>query len=242
MLILNIGPARKAPGVAKEAHLDAALKERIDQMVHSEPVFLFMKGNPTFPQCGFSNQVNQILKAFDVPFGHFDVLSDMDVRQGIKEYADWPTIPQLYVKGEFLGGCDIVREMWESGELQEALQEAFPGRSVKGPEPPAKPEDITPAQAKAMMAEDGPRFLDVRTPQEREAASIGGFDLLDQNKAREMVETWARETPLVFICHFGGRSAQAAEFFAQQGFKKVYNVQGGIDLWSQEVDPSVPRY
>ncbi len=222
--------------------MDAALKERLEKMVQSEPVFLFMKGNPTFPQCGFSNQVNQILKAFDVPFGHFDVLSDMDVRQGVKEFSDWPTIPQLYVRGEFIGGCDIVREMWESGELKDTLREAFPDREIEGPEPPAKPQNITPAQAKEMMAGEGRRFLDVRAPEEREAAAVEGFELLDQNLAREMVEQWDRKTELVFMCHYGGRSAQAAEYFANQGFKTVYNVEGGIDAWSQTVDDSVPRY
>jgi len=93
-------------------------QQRIDEMVKSKPVFLFMKGTPDFPQCGFSMRAVSILKALDVPFGTFDVLSDMEVRQGIKDYANWPTIPQLYVKGEFLGGSDIMMEMWEQGELE----------------------------------------------------------------------------------------------------------------------------
>ena len=97
--------------------MDTQLKERIQKLIESEPVFLFMKGNPTFPQCGFSNQVTQILKGYGIPFGHFDVLSDMEVRKGIKDFSDWPTIPQLYVKGEFVGGCDIITEMTLSGEL-----------------------------------------------------------------------------------------------------------------------------
>lgn len=222
--------------------MDAQLKEKISNLIASDKVFLFMKGNPTFPQCGFSNQVTQILKAYDIPFGHFDVLSDQDVRQGIKEYSDWPTIPQLYIKEEFIGGCDIVREAWESGELEQWLQASFPDKEVKGPKPPSRPKNITPAEAKEMMSKEGVRGLDVRTPDERQQACVEGFDLLDQNLAREIVNGWDKETPLVFICHFGGRSAQACDYFAQQGFQSVFNVQGGIDAWSQTVDESIPRY
>ena len=222
--------------------MDAQLKERISKMIDSDPIFLFMKGNPTFPQCGFSNQVVQILKAFDIPFGHFDVLTDMEVRQGIKEYSEWPTIPQLYIKSELVGGCDIVRETWESGELQQTLQEAFPDRTISGPSPPAKPRNITPAEAKAMMGQAGARFLDVRTPEEREMASVPGFELLDQELAQTIVKDWEKATPMIFMCHFGGRSSQACEYFAQQGFQKIFNVQGGIDAWAQTVDESISRY
>lgn len=97
-------------------------QQRIDEMVKTNKVFLFMKGTPDFPQCGFSMRAVSILKALDVPFGTFDVLSDMEVRQGIKQYANWPTIPQLYVNGEFLGGSDIMMEMWEAGELDDAVK------------------------------------------------------------------------------------------------------------------------
>src|SRR5215469_4776844 len=96
--------------------------DRIKQDVTSNPVVLFMKGTPVFPQCGFSAAVVQILSHIGVKFKGIDVLTDPEIRQGIKEYSSWPTIPQLYVKGEFVGGCDIVREMFESGELQELLQ------------------------------------------------------------------------------------------------------------------------
>ncbi len=98
--------------------------ERIDSMVKSYPIMLFMKGTPNAPQCGFSAIVANILKDQGAKFASFDVLADPEIRQGIKEYADWPTIPQLYVKGEFVGGCDIVREMWESGELAPLLASA----------------------------------------------------------------------------------------------------------------------
>jgi monothiol glutaredoxin len=98
--------------------------QRIDATVKSEPVVLFMKGTPQFPQCGFSGQVVQILDYLGVPFKGVNVLEDDDVRNGIKEYASWPTIPQLYIKGEFVGGCDIVREMFQSGELSACFEEA----------------------------------------------------------------------------------------------------------------------
>ena len=95
--------------------------DRIKQDVSSNPVVLFMKGTPVFPQCGFSAAVVQILTHMGVKFKGVDVLTDPEIRQGIKEYSSWPTIPQLYVKGEFVGGCDIVREMFESGELKSLL-------------------------------------------------------------------------------------------------------------------------
>jgi monothiol glutaredoxin len=96
----------------------------IDKAVKSNDVMLFMKGTPQFPQCGFSSQVVQILDYLGVPFESMNVLADGDVRQGIKEYSNWPTIPQLYVKGEFVGGCDIVREMFQSGELAAHLTDS----------------------------------------------------------------------------------------------------------------------
>ena len=98
------------------------VQQRIKQQVESHPVVLFMKGTPQFPQCGFSASVVQVLKACGVKDLHtVNVLEDPDIRQGIKDFANWPTIPQLYVKGEFVGGADIVREMHQSGELQKLL-------------------------------------------------------------------------------------------------------------------------
>ncbi len=95
--------------------------DRIKQDVSANPVVLFMKGTPVFPQCGFSAAVVQILTHLGVKFKGIDVLTDPEIRQGIKEYSSWPTIPQLYVKGEFIGGCDIIREMFETGELKDLL-------------------------------------------------------------------------------------------------------------------------
>ena len=97
---------------------------RIADLVKTNNVVLFMKGTPLFPQCGFSSKAISILDHLGVQYETVDVLQDMEIRQGIKEYSDWPTIPQLYVKGEFLGGSDIMMEMYEAGELQDALSAA----------------------------------------------------------------------------------------------------------------------
>ena len=101
---------------------DATVIDRIKQDISDNTVLLYMKGTPVFPQCGFSAAVVQILTHLGVKFKGVDVLSDPEIRQGIKEFSSWPTIPQLYVKGEFVGGSDIVREMFESGELNQLLQ------------------------------------------------------------------------------------------------------------------------
>jgi monothiol glutaredoxin len=98
-------------------------RERIEKLINDNPVVLFMKGTPVFPQCGFSATVVQILSHLGVKFKGIDVLADSSVREGIKEFSSWPTIPQLYVKGEFVGGCDIIREMFETGELQQMFEE-----------------------------------------------------------------------------------------------------------------------
>ena len=99
------------------------VSDRIQQEVSDNPVVLYMKGTPVFPQCGFSAAVVQILSHIGVKFKGIDVLADPEIRQGIKEFSNWPTIPQLYVKGEFVGGSDIVREMFQSGELKPLLVE-----------------------------------------------------------------------------------------------------------------------
>ncbi|MBT3790980.1 MAG: Grx4 family monothiol glutaredoxin [Alphaproteobacteria bacterium] len=102
---------------------DNPVNDRIQQEVDSSDVVLFMKGSPIFPQCGFSSTVVQVLTHVGVKFKGIDVLQDQQIREGIKQFSEWPTIPQLYVKGEFVGGCDIVREMFESGELASMFTE-----------------------------------------------------------------------------------------------------------------------
>ncbi len=105
--------------------MDPSTKARIETLVASSPIFVFMKGSKLMPQCGFSNNVVQILHSLGVAFETFDVLADPEIRQGIKEFSSWPTIPQVYVKGEFIGGSDILIEMYNSGELREKLEIAL---------------------------------------------------------------------------------------------------------------------
>ena len=99
------------------------IKEKIKNLIDDNQVCLFMKGTPDAPQCGFSMAVSNVLKHLNVDFKGINVLEDENLRQGIKDYSDWPTIPQLYVKQEFIGGCDIVKEMFEKGELKKLLEE-----------------------------------------------------------------------------------------------------------------------
>ena len=110
--------------------LDQTTRDHIQSLIASAPVVLFMKGDRGAPQCGFSAQVVQILSGYGVPYATADVLRFPDVRQGIKEYANWPTIPQLYVNGEFVGGCDIIIEMHEAGELGELLEKVTPAEDA----------------------------------------------------------------------------------------------------------------
>lgn len=302
------------------------VKERIEALVKADEIVLFMKGTRTAPQCGFSSTVVQILDQYLPEYTTIDVLADPEIREGVKDYASWPTIPQLYVSGEFVGGCDIVREMDAQGELVPAL-----GDAARMPEPPEieirdraaavfreaaqdaeagerlrltidtrfrhdlalsspDPNDVTvtatgvtlimdpatarrargliidyveqpqagfqmdnpnapptvglvsPTEAKAIVEQEaGACFIDVRTPREREVAKIEGTTLLTQETLDELLAL-PKDTPLVFHCHHGQRSQQAALHFLDQGFTRVYNVVGGIDAWSTEVDSSVPRY
>ena len=103
--------------------MDSHVADRIRQEIQRNDVVLFMKGTPVFPQCGFSAAVVQVLSHLGVKFNGIDVLQDPGLRQGIKEFSNWPTVPQLYVKGEFVGGCDIIRGMFQAGELQSLLEE-----------------------------------------------------------------------------------------------------------------------
>ncbi len=105
--------------------MNADTKNRIDSLIAKNKVMVFMKGTKLMPQCGFSNNVVQILNILGVPFETFDVLSDPDIRQGIKEYSNWPTIPQVYLNGEFLGGSDILIELYQNGQLQEMMTVAL---------------------------------------------------------------------------------------------------------------------
>ena len=103
--------------------MEVKIKDKIENIVKENNVCLFMKGTPEVPQCGFSMAVSNVLKHLEINFKGINVLEDPEIREGIKQYSDWPTIPQLYVKGEFIGGCDIVKEMFEKGELQNKFKE-----------------------------------------------------------------------------------------------------------------------
>jgi monothiol glutaredoxin len=307
--------------------LDEAVHQEITQLIESNEVVLFMKGTRQAPQCGFSATVVGILDSILPSYHTVDVLSAPHIREGIKTFSSWPTIPQLYAKGEFIGGCDIIQEMLGSGELYQtlgvepvetvqpridvspaatvALRQAFeqhggPGRELHlsvdasfqshlsiSPRTPADVEAITSdltilldpisasradgiqidvadtpdgqafkvdnpnapqvqmmtvAELKALIDSGEPfELLDVRTPEERAIASIPGALLLNESEAAR-IEGLPRETRLVLHCHHGGRSQQAAEQFVVLGFTQVFNVVGGIDAWSQQVDPEVPRY
>jgi monothiol glutaredoxin len=307
--------------------LDPATRKKIEQLVTSDPVVLFMKGSRSFPQCGFSASVVNILNTLIPKYATVNILSDQDVRTGMKEFSDWPTFPQLFIRGEFVGGADIVRQMHESGELEtklgdlvapakaptvtvspraakelgEALKEAGPGDvihltitpawehqldlgpkeashvivqsngvtlqldrasagrgdgvvidfieaadgagfKIDNPNRPATVKEIAAKELKALL--DSGRvshFYDVRTDKERGIAKIAGAKPLD-DAAMAAIEALPKDTALAFHCHHGGRSRGAAEHFLKLGFKNVYNLAGGIEAWSRDVDPGVPRY
>jgi len=307
--------------------LEPATRARIQSLIDANDVLLFMKGNREAPQCGFSATVIGLLDQLVPDYATFDILSDPEIREGVKEFSSWPTIPQLYVKGEFLGGCDIVEETFASGELHERLgvergdvttadiritkaaaeqlrlasADAPPGHALHlgvdarfqsrlylGPaqdggleiesegivlrldsltagraqgavidlvkarggaafrvQLPAAPNAVQSLVVKDLKAllDSGTAFelFDVRTPDERATAHIEGSVLMDPEQARR-IEDLPRDTMLVFHCHHGGRSQAAAEHFAAMGFVNVHNVAGGIDAWSLEVDPAIPRY
>ena len=217
--------------------------QRIADIVGANDVVLFMKGSPVFPQCGFSAAVVQALTLVGVKFKGIDVLQDSDIRDGIKEFTNWPTIPQLYVKNEFVGGCDIIEELSGNGELADVLKSAYPDREFTPPPPPAEVQEVSSVEASEILKNQPEiAILDVRPPEERAKAALDNSRMLDNHTAQEILDSWDPETPMMLICHQGIRSRQAAQYFTSQGFQQVYNVSDGIDGWSQTVDSSIPRY
>jgi len=298
---------------------------QIASLIEQNTVVLFMKGTPDMPQCGFSATAVGILNDLGVEFRGVNVLADPAIRSGIKSFSQWPTIPQLYIGKEFVGGSDIVKQMSENGELHEMLGIEFvepvaptititdamkqaiaaagtgPGEYARfvvsnrfqyqlgidrqkdgdflvesngiqilvdrgsakrsdgvtldfeagtgggvlidNPNEPAQVRHLDVRSLAAMLEGDrNLRLIDVRTPAERETADLSPrAELLDQAKATEL-EALDKDTNLIFFCHHGGRSARVAQQFVDLGFRKVFNVQGGIDAWSMFVDSSVPRY
>ena len=306
--------------------LDPAVRARIESLLATNPVVLFMKGNPNAPQCGFSSKAVGALDAAGADYAHVDVLSDPEIREGIKAYGDWPTIPQLYIRGELVGGSDIILQMAGSGELHAALGLPAPDRTppaiiitpaaadllrkaiddagdgyalqididkgfnarlqlaprdeaaiasesagiraqfdlasaararglvidwaddergkglvIDNPNAPPKVRNLTPAQASEQARAGTLTIVDVRPADERALASINvPYATFDDGP--DEIEGWPKDTPLAFLCHHGGRSAQAAEHFRALGFSKVHNITGGIDAWAAHVDSSVGTY
>ncbi|AOA73544.1 monothiol glutaredoxin [Stenotrophomonas rhizophila] len=306
--------------------LDPALRSRIESILTANRVVLFMKGQPTMPQCGFSAKAVGALQDLGVEFAHVNVLADPEIREGIKAYGDWPTIPQLYIDSELVGGSDIILQMASSGELSSVLGLAAPDRTppritvtpaavemlrgaladapgaslqlgidasfqpnfqlaphddnaiaaesnglrvqfdlasarraegitidwvddirgkglaIDNPNAPKAVQELAVRDADDQRRAGTLTVVDVRPADERAIASIGGdFKTFDGNNRAEL-EALPKDTPLAFLCHHGGRSAQAAEQFRALGFSKVYNITGGIDAWSDAVDNSVPKY
>ena len=306
--------------------LDPALRTRIETLLGANRVVLFMKGRPDAPQCGFSAKAVGALNALGIDYAHVDVLADAEIREGIKAYGEWPTIPQLYIGGDLVGGSDIIEQMSNSGELHSALGVPPPDRTppaititaaaagmlrkaiedaggdvvvkvdidpqfrtrlnlahedaaaitaeaagirvqfdlagarradgltidwaddtrgrglvVENPNAPTPVRALSPADAQARLQAGTLRIVDVRPGEERALASINAeFATLDEGLAP--FESLARDTPLAFLCHHGGRSQQAAEHFRQLGFREVYNISGGIEAWANDVDAGVAKY
>jgi monothiol glutaredoxin len=311
-------------GIEPHMSLPQELESRIRSLVTGNRVVLFMKGTKQQPRCGFSAAVVNVLDELHVDFKDVDVLAEPEIREAIKVFSSWPTLPQLYIGGEFVGGADIVRDMYGNGLLHEKLglrQEAIEapkitvtdsaaialkaaasetdapclrleidgryrhnlffdqkkdsdfevaaagmkflfdrgsarraaglvldyvegaggtGFKIDNPNAPAGPKQMSAKELAQKLAE-GVRLYDVRTEEEVRLARIEGARRLDDVAGKE-IESLPKDTTLVFFCHHGGRSQAAAEHFASKGFKKVYNLMGGIDAWSRDVDPKVPRY
>ena len=298
---------------------------RIETLLADHRIVLFMKGSRAAPQCGFSAAATDRLDALLDDYTTVDVLADEEIRNGIKQFGNWPTIPQLYVDGELVGGSDIVQAMFDSGELHRALGVAAPDRTppsisisdaavariapaladagdsrlflvVDGRFQPqfqlreAGPNDIvavsngleirfdvasaarargatidwttTPhGEGLAIFLPEAPQVLksldvhglkrrieagditviDVRPDQDRNIAPFAGAEVLTPDSHARLTAL-PKDTPLAFICHHGNASRNAAEHFREHGFSDLYNVEGGIEAWSVEIDPGVPRY
>ena len=306
--------------------LDPALRSRIETLLQANRVVLFMKGQPGMPQCGFSAKASGALEDLGVEYAHVNVLADQEIREGIKAYGDWPTIPQLYIDGELVGGSDIIEQMASSGELSQVLGLPAPDRTppqvtvtpaaaeklrgaladagnaalglaidanfqprfqiaphsdsaiaveveglriqfdpasarrangitidwiddirgqglaIDNPNAPKPVQPLTPAEADRQVRAGELVLVDVRPQDERTIASVAVAHRSFDGSGRADLEALPKDTRLAFLCHHGGRSAQAAEEFRRKGYTSVFNVEGGIDRWAAEVDNSVPKY
>jgi monothiol glutaredoxin len=305
--------------------LDTPTRERIETLLAEHQVVLFMKGTRQQPMCGFSAAATNTLNDIIPTYHTVNVLEDPEIREGIKEYGQWPTIPQLYVKGELVGGSDIIRQMYTSGELYTLFGASAPDRTPPeititekaaeairggmanaqgmalhleiGPDhsagfqlAPAGDFDIvvvasgievhfdpgSAARAKGVvidwvttvqgeglslkfpgaveigtlnvhqlkdrLAAGDITLVDVRPAHARAmAAPLTGARILEE-EGYEALAQLPKDAPIAFICHHGVSSRAAAERFAAHGFTQLFNVEGGMDAWAREVDPTVPRY
>jgi monothiol glutaredoxin len=306
--------------------LNDQTRAAIDELLKDNRVVLFMKGTRQQPQCGFSAKTVAALDMLVPNYVTINVLEYPEVREGIKEYGNWPTIPQLYVEGELVGGSDIILEMLQSGELADVLGVTVPDsaapkleisdaaaaavRNAVAAQPnmalhlqidaswthglslaPPKPGSVAVEVADISVRLDpwsaaraaglridmeeqlgGTRFVfdnpnapppvqqlsvqalkekldrgedvllfDVRSDDER-AQAVLDFARAWDREAMQLIESLPRDTEIVFHCHVGGRSQQAAEHYRRLGFTKVHNLVGGIRAWAEEIDPSVPTY
>ena len=306
--------------------LSPELRQRIESIVRGNRVVLFMKGTRHAPRCGFSAAASDALNGLLDDYLSIDVLEDAELREGIKAYGDWPTIPQLYVEGELVGGTDIVLSMLNSGELHRTLGVPAPDRTppqitisaaaadairgaladagedrlhlaidgrfraqfllkpaegheiraeasgievlmdlgsaqrargleidwastaqgeglvIRNPNAPAGVKRMTVRALADGLAAGSVTLVDVRPADERADVPFpGAHRVLDADSLAELQQL-PKSTPLAFLCHYGNSSRNVAEHFREAGFTEVANVEGGIDAWSREVDPSVPRY
>lgn len=301
------------------------IHDKIDELVKQNPIILFMKGTREQPQCGFSRQVVDVLKRLVPDFVTVDVLSDPNIREGVKQYSSWPTLPQLYIRGEFIGGCDIVLDLFQKNELQgilgvkkaskaplinisERALQAFknalssePGDDIRisiGADfehglqfDSQKPDDFlvevsgiklildpysalraenlaidfsedslaagflfANPQEPPLVNELSPRdlahwreqnkevlLIDVRPKDEWLTAQIDFAKRLEDMSPSEIANL-DKNMAIVFHCHHGSRSLRMANAWRLRGFKNLYNLSGGIEAWSRQVDKTVPLY
>lgn len=307
--------------------IQPALRERIQSLLDANRVVLFMKGRPNAPQCGFSAKAVGILSGLGVPWHGVDVLADAEIRDGIKVFGNWPTIPQLYIGGELVGGSDIIEQLVNSGELHQLLDLPAPDRSVptitmtdtaaaaigramadlppgtglhlsvdpgfnaqfalkeitgnelvaqvqglnlyidvisaprangmeidwvedvrgaglaiRNPNAPPPVQPLGVAALRDRLASGDLTVIDVRPAADRTTAPFPQAHRVLDEDSLPALAALPRDTALAFLCHHGNSSQQAAEHFRGLGFREVYNIEGGIDAWAQQIDPDVPRY
>ena len=305
--------------------LDPATRERIETLLKDHRVVLFMKGDRRQPMCGFSAAATNTLNELLPDYHTVNVLEDPEIREGIKVFGDWPTIPQLYVEGELVGGADIIRQMYASGELHALFGAAAPDRTPPeititdkaaeairngianaqglalhleiGPDhsagfqlAPAGDHDIVvtangievhfdPGSAqrakgividwvstvqgeglslkfpgaqeiksmsvqelKTRLADGSVLLVDVRPAAGRAQAAPLALARVLEDEGYDALAALPKDTAIAFICHHGNSSRGVAERFAAHGFTNVFNVEGGMDAWAREIDPTMPRY